>query len=253
MRPVGLGPLVVAEVRKLTSVRAAAVLLLAQVVLVLGLSVADMAHPYHVLLTSPTGQRSALAYSAGVALRSPFALLIGILVIAGEYRHGTVGTTFLFTPRRLRVMAAKMVVVGAAGLVFGLVAVGLTAAVELPWLAAKGYAVALTAGQLLHILSGAVVASLLFALIGLGLGALLRHQVAAVVLALVWISFVDTLVEDISPTTFAYLPTGAEGDLLGFWTNPVGLPAWAGLLLLVAYATALISAGTWAVVRRDVT
>src|SRR5215210_4654327 len=54
-----------------------------------------------------------LADAAGVA--TWFALLLGILLMTGEYRHGTITPTFLASPDRDRVLTAKVVVAGLSG------------------------------------------------------------------------------------------------------------------------------------------
>ena len=66
-----------------------------------------------------------------------FALLFGIIGVAGEYRHETITQTFLAAPVRERVIAAKLIVYAGAGLCVGLIALLVTFAMALPWLAAK--------------------------------------------------------------------------------------------------------------------
>ena len=74
----------------------------------------------------------AAASSGGVML-----LLIGILVMAGEFRHVTATATFLITPERRRVVAAKIAAAAIVGACVGVVASLLTVAVALPWLSRK--------------------------------------------------------------------------------------------------------------------
>ena len=45
------------------------------------------------------------------------AVIIGVLAMAGEFRNGTAVATFLAAPRRLAVLAAKLVVAAGAGVV----------------------------------------------------------------------------------------------------------------------------------------
>lgn len=49
-----------------------------------------------------------------------FAALLGALSITAEIRHGTIRPTFLFSPRRVRVVAAKVSVGATIGAGFGL-------------------------------------------------------------------------------------------------------------------------------------
>jgi hypothetical protein len=73
-----------------------------------------------------------------VTLLSGAALLLGILGMAGEFRHQTVTQTFLVTPHRGRVVAAKLVAYPLAGIALTLTILAFTAAVATGWLAAKG-------------------------------------------------------------------------------------------------------------------
>lgn len=144
-------------------------------------------------------------------------------------------------------MAAKAAVSAVAGALLGVVAAALAAAVVLPWLAARGDAVLLSGTQLARIFAGAVACSAGFAVLGLGLGALIRHQAGAVVAALAWMAFVDMSVEAVSPRAAAYLPAGAEGDVLGRPLASGGpvLALWLGAVLLAGYASAALALGTW--------
>ena len=76
--------------------------------------------------------------AAPVTLLSGAALLLGILGMTGEFRHQTVTQTFLVTPKRGRVVAAKLVAYPLAGIALALVILAFTAAVAAGWLAAKG-------------------------------------------------------------------------------------------------------------------
>jgi ABC-2 type transport system permease protein len=192
-----------------------------------------------------------------VTLLSGAALLLGILGMAGEFRHQTVTQTFLVTPDRGRVVAAKLVAYPLAGIALTLTILAFTAAVAAGWLAATGItpslvgAVGVALGQ---VLLGAVLAAGLCGLVGVGLAALVRNQVAALVGVAVWALVVEGLLMSLlnAPSSWAkWLPSAAAGAL----TNPGGghLSRLAGALLLAGYALALAVAGTRLVVRRDIT
>jgi ABC-2 type transport system permease protein len=192
-----------------------------------------------------------------VTLLSGAALLLGILGMAGEFRHQTVTQTFLVTPDRGRVVAAKLVAYPLAGITLTLSILAFTAAVAAGWLAAEGItpslvgAVGVALGQ---VLLGAVLAAGLCGLVGVGLAALIRNQVAALVGVAVWALVVEGLLMSLlnAPSSWAkWLPSAAAGAL----TNPGGghLSRLAGALLLASYALALAAAGTRLVVRRDIT
>ena len=55
-----------------------------------------------------------------------FAALIGVMAITSEFRHGTIRSTFVVTPQRSRVIAAKVISSLLMGIGFGLAAIGLS-------------------------------------------------------------------------------------------------------------------------------
>jgi len=193
-----------------------------------------------------------------VTLLSGAALLLGILGMAGEFRHQTVTQTFLVTPDRGRVVAAKLVAYPLAGIALTLTILAFTAAVAAGWLAATGLRPSLLDARLLalpmgHVLLGAVLAAGLCGLVGVGVAALVRNQVAALVGVAVWVLLVEGLLMSLlhAPSMARWLPSAAAAAL----TNPGGgqLSRVAGSLLLAGYALALALAGTRLVVRRDIT
>jgi ABC-2 type transport system permease protein len=185
---------------------------------------------------------------------APAALLLGILGMAGEFRHQTVTQTFLVTPHRGRVVAAKLVAYPLAGIALALVTLAVTAAVAAGWLAAKGITPSLPpAGALGRMVGVALLGPALCGLVGVGVAALVRNQVAALVGVAVWVLVVEGLLMSLlnAPSVGKWLPSAAAAAL----TNPGGaqLSRLAGTLLLAGYALALALIGTRLVVRRDIT
>jgi ABC-2 type transport system permease protein len=182
------------------------------------------------------------------------ALLLGILAMAGELRHGTATSTFLVTPRRGRVVAAKLVAGAVTGLAMALVAAAAVLAVGLPWLRAKGIEVAVADAGLGARVAGLAAGVALCAVLGVGLAALLRNQVAAVVVGVLWWSQgVEGILVAVlrQPGLERWLPMGAASALTQ--PGPGTLPMWAGGLVLAAYGLALALLGGRLVVRRDLT
>ena len=189
-----------------------------------------------------------------VTLLSGAALLLGILGMAGEFRHQTVTQTFLVTPDRGRVVAAKLVAYPLAAIVLALATLAVTAAVATGWLAAKGITPSLLDARLGRVVGVALLGAGLCGLVGVGVAALVRNQVAALVGVAVWALVVEGLLMSLldAPSSWAkWLPSAAAGAL----TNPGGghLSRLAGALLLAGYALALAVAGTRLVVHRDIT
>jgi ABC-2 type transport system permease protein len=174
--------------------------------------------------------------------------------MTGEFRHQTVTQTFLVTPDRGRVVAAKLVAYPLAGIVLALATLAVTAAVGAGWLAAKGLTPSLLDARLVRVVGAALLGAGLCGLVGVGVGALVRNQVAALVGTLVWVLLVEGLLLSLlnAPGLGRWLPSAAAAAAI---TSPGGdhLSRLGGTLLLATYALALALAGTRLVVRRDVT
>jgi ABC-type transport system involved in multi-copper enzyme maturation permease subunit len=191
----------------------------------------------------------------GTSIAALFAALLGAMSITAEIRHGTIRPTFLATPRRGRVIAAKLIAGALTGVAVGLLAEGLTAAIEAGGLAARGIDIHLTAGDYLQLLAGGAAAGALFAAIGVGLGAIVRQQVGAVVGLCVWLLLIETTLIGNIPSAGKYAPGAAAGAIAGAiqTQTPANLVAPVlGLLLLAAYAAIAAGAGALLTNRRDV-
>jgi ABC-2 type transport system permease protein len=189
------------------------------------------------------------------AFLQPFALVLGILAITSEFRHGTITPSLLVTPDRVRIVLAKL----GASVLIGL-ALGLVTSV-LVFLIVKGIGGARdldTSGDAGAIIIGTTVGTGLWAALGLGVGAILRNQVGAIVGSLVYLFVLENLLQIIpglddiiAKYGFGGLSNALMGadqdnssDVLG--QVPAGL-------LLTLYAAILVVIGIVVVKRRDVT
>jgi ABC-2 type transport system permease protein len=187
----------------------------------------------------------------GPLLGALFAGLVGALSITGEIRHGTIRPTYLMTQRRGRVHAAQIVASGLVGTVFGLVAVCVAVGVGSAALAARGIPITLEGGDYTLMPAGGIAAAALWAPIGLGLGALLRSQVATLIAIFLWLFFVENLLIDFVPGVGRFAPGSAAAAITGLDRETLLAPAL-GALLLALYAAAAATAGVTATIRRDV-
>ncbi|MGH2804131.1 MAG: ABC transporter permease subunit [Thermoleophilaceae bacterium] len=187
----------------------------------------------------------------GSLLGALFAGLVGAMSITGEIRHGTIRPTFLITPRRGRVVAAKIVASGLVGIVFGLVAVSAAVGAGSAALAARGIPITLDSGDYTLMPAGGIAAAALWAPLGLGLGALLRNQVATLLAIFLWLFFVENLLLDFVPGAGRFAPGAAAAAITGLDPDTLLAPAL-GALLLALYAAAAAAAGLIATLRRDV-
>lgn len=214
----------------------------------------------------PTHLLPTMIYTLATAVGYVFPLLIGTLLVTGEFRHKTLTPTFLAVPRRGVALGAKVtagLVVGAVYAVIGvLAAVGPGAGV----LAAFGLDTQLDQGDIWAMIARMLLAYVLWVLVGIGIGTLVRNQVAAVVGVIAFTQFLEPIlrtiggfVEAIEPVT-RFLPGAASDALVGgsLYTmlaapGAEDLAWWAGGLVLLGYAAVTLVAGYFASWRRDVT
>ncbi|HUQ22252.1 MAG TPA: hypothetical protein VM049_04490 [Gaiellaceae bacterium] len=186
--------------------------------------------------------------SAGFAVL--FSILFGILVMTGEYRHGTATPTFLATPQRERVLIAKALAALVGGLTLALSSLMLVYAVAVPWLLATGNSVLLFERDALRDPLGLVVACAIWGALGVGIGAVVRSQVGAMIGVLVWFLILEPLVGHVLSGVAPYLP-GA--GLEAIFSDSDDLSAWAGAAVSLGYAAAFCAVGTVLTARRDIT
>ncbi len=180
-----------------------------------------------------------------------FAALLGAMSITGEFRHGTIRPTLLTTPRRGRVVAAKVGASMLIGTAFGLTAQALAAGVGSAALAARGVEIRVDGGDYALLLAGAAAAAALWAAIGVGLGAVLRNQVPTVVGICIWLLLVEGLfVGDVGLGGAGRFTPGALGKAAS-GQEPLLAPGLA-VFLLALYSAAAAAAGWMATTRRDV-
>jgi ABC-2 type transport system permease protein len=243
--------LVQAEFRKLRTTRAPALIAIAVAVFAGLATVATLTAAGH-QGNPPLGANSLIdAVRAPLSVLVGAVLMLGVLGVTGEYRHGTIVPSFLITPRRNPVIAAKVAthaIVGAGlSLAVSVVAVG----VALPILAAHHVQLPGSIGTAALAAGGATAAAALYGALGAAIGAAIRHQTAAIITVLVWMLAIEGLIPDIlrQPGLRQWLPWGAVKAVCGFGghnLNPVS-----GGLLLITYTAAVGLLGTRAVRHAD--
>lgn len=123
-----------------------------------------------------------------------FALVLGITGMTGEYRHQTITSTFLVSPRRARVVVAKIVAHALIGVLYGVVGMLAVLVVGGATMSVRGYGLGLDADRLWLTSGLAVLAIVIWTVVGIGVGTLVRNQVAAIVAALPSTFLVEPLV-----------------------------------------------------------
>ena len=198
-----------------------------------------------------SGSDQVQVFRFGSLLGALFAGLVGAMSITDEVRHGTIRPTFLITPQRDRVLAAKAVASALLGTVFGLAAVGVAVGAGSAALAARGIESTLDGGDYALLTVGGIAGAALWAVIGLGVGALVRHQIATLIAVFAWLLFIENLLIDRVPGAGRFAPGAAAAAITGLDRERLLAPAL-GALLLALYATAAAAAGSLATLRRDV-
>jgi ABC-2 type transport system permease protein len=238
---------------KLRSLRSTPWMLLATTVGMIAIGVAAMAN------TKAPSPADAASFDpvnnvlAGVVLGQLVIGLMGVLAVTGEYSSGSIKSTLAAVPGRRMMLAAKAAVVGLVSLVVGEVVTFVTffagtmamaGGVPQPSLGDPGVLRAV-------VLSGAYLA--MVGLIGVGLGAGIRHSAAAIG-ALVGLFFVlPVLLAGLTGTTVSkFLPTFIFSSSLGVSKEVSDvLTPWVGFAVLWVYVVAALGIGGWLLTRRD--
>ena len=188
---------------------------------------------------------------------SIFILILGIIGMTSEYRHMTITSTFLATPKRPRVLIAKGITYALLGAALGLIAFITSFAVTLIALMSDEHA-PVDIVTALQILGGVVLAFAIYAFVGVSVGALIRNQVAAIVGALVWVLIVEALLTVFVDWIGKWLPGGALDAVLQT-TNVTGrggediVPTAIGVVVLLGYAVLFGLLASLTTLRRDIT
>ena len=193
-------------------------------------------------------QRSLVQFAAVGAI---IALIVGIVQSSGEYAHGTIAHTFLVSPVRPRVMAAKLI----AGAIVGVLVAGfaelVTWAIAAAWISGKSVPFLLDSRPILDTYLGILGAGALAAVLGVGLGAVLRRQTAAIVIALVWLLVGEPVLSIAGVQEYAPGHAIAAVAVAGERSSEL-LGLWPGLLVALVYGIVFAAAGAVAMERTDV-
>lgn len=177
-----------------------------------------------------------------------FILLLGVIGMAGEWRHRTITGTVLAAPDRLRLLAAKLIAYAAAGVVLSFLVTVSIMIVGTVILDAKGEPT-LGLGDLLDVLWRNLVVAALLGAFGVCIGALVRNQIVAVVGVLVFAFIIEPTLLTVAFDVGRFGPTNGapngiidinpfenEGDLLSPLLALLVMIAWIVVLFVPAAA-----------------
>lgn len=186
--------------------------------------------------------------------------VLGVLAVTTEFRYQTITPAVLQTPSRWAIVTAKMITYAIVGVIYALVAVVTQLAVAVPWLNAKNVDVEFGNGDVQHSIIGVFAVVALYGIVGLGVGALLRNQIVAVVVGLLFLLVLENVTLAIPGVRHAwpYLPNGASAAIINTGdthvTDGVYLISTAGgVIVLVLWAVIPAIAGAAFTMNRDIT
>jgi ABC-2 type transport system permease protein len=215
---------------------------------------------------SPAGVAAIAAgmMTSGQRVGVLFALLLGVVVVTSEFAGQTAAVTFVTVPRRATVIWAKVAAAACCGALFWLAGT-VIAAVATPLFLYSQHASASLAGWMM---ARAVLLNLLafiaWGVFGLGLGALLRSQMASVVAAIVVYAgsfgaelFFSALYNLFHQGWMLGAPViapavASEVMITSGPAFPYAPPAWVGGIIMISYTAALVAGGIALTKRRDV-
>lgn len=182
------------------------------------------------------------------------AILLGVVGMTGEYRHQTITTTFLASPRRRDVVIAKLAAHSLTGAAMGVLSLAVSTAIAVPWLQSSGVDIHV-GGDAVRVAAGLVVSTALYAALGVSIGALIRNQTAAAAVVLVWLLAVEGLVGGLfgGAAFLHWLPASAGRALVHVGPTGDGLSAPIAAAVFTAYVAVLAAAGVRLTLRRDIT
>lgn len=210
--------------------------------------------------------QAASLYTSGQYFGLVFVMILGVLVVTNEFFHQTATTTFLTTPKRTVVILAKLVAAVGIGIVFWLVATVLSVVSGALFLTAEGYGAQLGVGSVWRSILLNLLGYVIWAIVGVGLGALIRSQIATVIIGVVAYFVTGTVAQVtaevlkatlhwgwatkavmILPATASQLMIQGNGEFSDW------LPQWAGAVILIGWGVAAGIVGTAITRTRDIT
>lgn len=204
-------------------------------------------------ISTAADQQSLIAFAANAIL---IAGLFGAIAVAREYGHGTVIPTFLSEPRRHRAVLAQLVAVAIGGAVIGLVGTALTVAAVAVALRTTEFEFMVSSADVVRVIAAASFAGAIGAVLGAGIGAIVRNTGGAVTGAVLALIIAPPLIVRLISDASMWVPSALAVALSGVDLEAAGVEsqasAAAAILVLAAFALVPAVIGLLLVQRRDV-
>jgi ABC-2 type transport system permease protein len=239
-----------AEVRKITTTRLWWILLICALVL----GAAYAAYPAYQALVAgrandvlpPFGDAGIVrsVYNGGNTVTRVLAMVLGIAAVAGEYRYQTLASSYLATPRRLRLLLTKTLACVIFGVLYGVASVAAGVIIAVAFISGRaGSSLFLGSAVTWRSLLLHVVSLALWVIIGVGIGSLIKNLVAAMAVGVGFAFVLEPLAAWVCrrqswDLALNLTPTGASNAMLGNTSPVLFAPVqpfpWAAALLVLA-------------------
>jgi ABC-2 type transport system permease protein len=201
-------------------------------------------------------------YNGGNVLSRILAMVVGIVAVGSEYRYGTLASSYLAIPRRVRRLLGKAEALLIFGVMYGVTSVAAGMLVSVPFVLANGGSFLLDQSETWRSIILGVCSIALWTLIGMGIGILIKNMPVALMVGII----LGFLVEPIVSVVFFLkkwdqllnlMPSGATNAMLEI-TSPVlfaghhPAPWWLAALVLAAWCLLPALAGVLSATRRDI-
>ncbi len=209
-------------------------------------------------------------YTSGQYFTLLFILILGILLITNEFFHQTATATFLFTPKRTKVILAKFGAIGIFSLLFWIGTTALSVIAGSIYFGSKGYGAQLGEWEVQRAILMNLLAFVLWGILGVGLGVLMRSQIGAVVTGSLAYVIGTQAIQIIAAILYFNVfekpwvfqatvawPSVASALMVSpdLWPGS-GIvappPWWVGLLVLIGYGIVFGGLGTLITRKRDI-
>jgi ABC-type transport system involved in multi-copper enzyme maturation permease subunit len=194
-----------------------------------------------------------------------FAAVLGVTIATTESRFHTATLTYLAVPARSKVLAAKAAVGAIAGAVFTVTGFVISFGAAIGVVLAKGHQIPVSDPELARFGAGYLLAGALMGALGVGVGALVRSQLAAIVGVFVWSIIVESVVGGLYHPIWPYLPYTAATTIAGIalgggafgpahgGANGTPLPFFAAAALVAGVAAVFAAVASRTTIRADIT
>lgn len=197
-------------------------------------------------IATAADQQSLMAFAFNAMLGTG---LFGAIAVAREYGHNTVVPTYLVTPRRTRAGLAQLAAVLLGGAILGLIGQALIIAAVALALPSTEYGFLVSVGGLARLLAATTLAGAVGALLGAGLGAVIRNLGGAVTAVVLALFMIPPLVVQLVSEASSWIPPALGAVISGVSSD---VDVWAALAALLVWGVVPAVAGLVAVQRRDV-